>query len=156
MRHEEDCSRYEILLSAYLDDQLTPESVWLVQGHLQACPACAELLMRLMSTARAFHSIPRPIPQTDPWEGIVFTLRRERLVTPRWSRRTRPWGIAMAAVLVAIWGYSALRPAPQSAPLQAYWREHAIFTSQEEPAVSNGAPSIDAIEATYQLQGDLR
>lgn len=156
MRHEEDCSRYEVLLSAYLDDQLTPEEVWLVQGHLQGCSCCAEWLIRLMNTARAFHALPRAMPQTDPWAAIAFTLRREQLVKPHWSRRTRPWGIAVAGLLVAIWGYSALRPAPPSASLQAYWREHAIFTSQEEPAAFNGAPTLDAIEATYQLQGDFR
>ncbi|MNL74068.1 hypothetical protein D3C87_1996290 [compost metagenome] len=54
------------------------------------------------------------------------------------------------AVVVA---YTALKPTPPPASLEAYWREHAIFTAQEEPVLFNGGSSIDAIEATYQLQG---
>lgn len=156
MRDEEDCSRYEALLSSYLDDQLLPEEVWIVQAHLHACPACAELLMRLMTASRTFHALASPIPPSDPWEAIAFALRRERLVTPHWSLRARPWGLALATVLVLLGSYHVLRPSPPSAPLDAYWREHAIFTAQEEPAVSNGTPAIDAIEATYQLQGEQR
>ena len=153
MSNQEACGGYEPLLSAYLDDQLEPEEIWLVQAHLHACSVCTESLVRLMALARAFHALPQPMPAADPWEAIAFTLRREHLVQPRWRRHWRSWGIAAAAMLLGFWSYAALRPAPANAPLEAYWREHAIFSSQEEPAVSDGAPALDAIEASYQLQG---
>lgn len=149
-----ECGSYQLLLSAYVDDQLTPDEVWGVHAHLMRCPACAATLTQLSTTVHALRSLPPILPTTDPWAAISFTLRREGLVRPWWSR-PRPWsvGAATAGILVALYAYSALRPQPQYANLDAYWREHAIFTSHEEPVYSNGAPSLEAIEATYQLQG---
>ncbi|MNT84594.1 hypothetical protein D3C72_2246240 [compost metagenome] len=46
-------------------------------------------------------------------------------------------------------------PAPsQMADLDTYWREHASFSMESEP-VYLGAPAVQAIEANYQLHGDL-
>lgn len=149
-----DCGNFELLLSAYVDDQLAPEEVWEVHGHLMRCSACASHLTQLSTTVHALRSLPRAVPVTDCWEAVAFTLRREGLVRPWWAR-PRPWsvGAATAGLLVALYAYSSLRPEPQYANLDAYWREHAIFTSQQEPVYSNGAPSLEAMEATYQLQG---
>lgn len=149
-----DCGQFMLLLSAYVDDQLASEEVWTVHAHMKGCPACASQLAQLSTTIHALRSLPAVLPGSDPWDAISFTLRREGLVRPWWAR-PRPWtvGAATAGVLVALYAYSALRPQPQYANLDAYWREHAIFTSQEEPAFTTGAPSLEAIEATYQLQG---
>lgn len=149
-----DCSRFQLLLSAYVDDQLAPDEVWSVHAHLMRCRDCTGYLTQLSTTIHALRSLPPVVASTDPWDAIAFTLRREGLVRPWWAR-PRPWtvGAATAGILVALYSYSVLRPQPQYANLDAYWREHAIFTSQEDPAFSNGAPSLEAIEATYQLQG---
>lgn len=149
-----DCGSFQLLLSAYVDDQLAPDEVWIVHAHLMRCTGCASYLTQLSTTIHAFRSLPHAVPTSDPWNAIAFTLRREGLVRPWWAR-PRPWtvGAATAGIVVAIYAYSALRPQPQYANLDAYWREHAIFTSQEEPAFSNGTPPLEAMEATYQLQG---
>lgn len=151
-----DCRTCQSLLSPYIDDQLLARDAWLVHTHLVRCVGCTEQLTSLLGALQLLRSLPRLAPTHDPWEAIAFTLRREGLIRP-WYARRRPLGAAaVAAALLAVWGYAALHPAGQPANLEAYWRQHAIFTSQEDPALSADAPSLDAIEATYQMQGGDR
>lgn len=152
-----DCSSQRLQLSAYIDDQLATDEVLAVHAHLRDCPECAAFFTELHSTVHALRALPLPVPHGDPWGAILFTLRREGLVRPWWQRaRSLGIGAATASMLVGLWAYSAVRPAPSTANLDAYWREHAVFTAQEEPAISDGAPSVDAIEANYQLEGSVR
>jgi len=44
---EMDCSRYQKLLSAYLDDELLEGELAEVNGHLKVCPGCTRELERL-------------------------------------------------------------------------------------------------------------
>jgi anti-sigma factor RsiW len=151
-----DCRSCQSLLSAYVDDQLVATDARRLHVHLSGCSDCSAELNLLLGTLQLLRSLPRPRPTADPWEAIAFTLRREGLVRP-WYRRARPLGVAAAAAVVIVAGsYVIWRPTSQSASLEAYWRQHAIFAAQEAPALSTGAPSLDAIEATYQLEGDDR
>lgn len=151
-----DCDRSLALLSGYVDEALAPEDVWRLHAHLHACPPCTMLLADLLTTRRAMRALPRPAPSAATWEAVAFTLRREGLVRPRWHRRVGlGTGAAVAAVLLTLWGYHLLVPAPQTASLEAYWREHATFSAQEEPGLA-GAPALEVMEANYQLQGGSR
>jgi len=149
-----DCRSVREVLSDYLDDQLAPDRQRPIHVHLHACPGCAAALADLLATVRALRALPRVHPPADPWPALVFVLRREGLLVP-WYRQRRTWraGVAAAGIVAAVWVYQATRPQP-AANLEAYWREHAIYTSQEEP--TGGGPALEAIEATYQLQGSDR
>lgn len=151
------CPSCQSLLSAYIDEQLAAEDVWRVHAHLHACHACSGQLADLMTTQRALRTLPRPVPRPEAWEAVAFALRREGLLRSPWKRRAG-WsaGAAAAVIVGTMWGYARLVPPPQSASLEAYWREHAVFTSQEEPSVSSGAPALEVMEANYHMQGSAR
>lgn len=147
-----DCGHAQLQLSGYIDDCVSPDEAHWLRAHLSSCPDCAQHLALLLGTLQALRTLPRELPRTDCWEAVAFTLRREGLIRAWWARPL-PWGVATAGVVAVVVAYSALRPTPPPASLDAYWREHAIFTAQEEPVLFNGGSSIDAIEATFQLQG---
>lgn len=148
-----DCDHAQLQLSGYIDDCVSPDEAHWLRSHLSDCPGCVQHLAALLGTLQALRAMPRPLPQTDCWEAVAFALRREGLIRAWWARPL-PWGMATAGVVAVVVAYTSLRPAPPPADLDAYWREHAIFTAQEEAVLSNGGPSIDAIEATFQLQGE--
>ncbi|HEY9897635.1 MAG TPA: zf-HC2 domain-containing protein [Pantanalinema sp.] len=148
-----DCDHAKLQLSSYIDDCVSPDEAHWLHAHLSGCPACTRHLAELLATLQALRALPRLLPGTDCWEAVAFTLRREGLIRAWWARPL-PWGVATAGAVAVVVAYTALRPAPPPASLDAYWREHAIFTAQEEPAPFSGGPSIDAIEATFQLQGE--
>lgn len=149
-----DCDHAKLQLSSYIDDCVSPDEAHRLHGHLAGCSGCAGHLSDLLATLQALRAMPRPVPSRDCWEAVAFTLRREGLIRAWWARPL-PWGVATAGAVAVVVAYTALRPAPVPASLDAYWREHAIFTAQEDPLPFNhGGPSLDAIEATFQLQGE--
>lgn len=152
----QNCEECRSQLSAYADGALNMDENRAVHAHLIGCARCAEELADLMAVIHVIAALPVVPPREDPWAAICFRLRREGLVRSRFTPRAR-W---VAAVLVG-GGAIALSwnllfpPAPsQMADLDSYWREHASFSMESEPVLM-GAPAVHAIEANYQLQGDL-
>lgn len=117
------CERYEDQVSAYVDDELTPEARAEIESHVAACGSCATLvadLRRLGSEARA---MPLLAPSRDLWPAIEARIEapviplaevearsegpmvRQADVEPR-RARTRQlsprWLAAAAAALVAV------------------------------------------------------
>ncbi|HOW86344.1 MAG TPA: zf-HC2 domain-containing protein [Candidatus Aminicenantes bacterium] len=64
------CERIEELLSAYLEGELAPAERAEVEGHLAACPACAEfagLMREALAAAASF-------PEVEPSPALVARL----------------------------------------------------------------------------------
>ena len=152
----QNCEECRSQLSAYADGVLSMDEDRAVHAHLIGCARCAEELADLMAVMHAVAALPLVPPREDPWLGLYFRLRREGLVRSRYMPRTRWVAAALlgGGALALSWNL-LFPPAPaQMADLDTYWREHASFSLESEP-VHMGAPALHAIEATYQLQGDL-
>jgi hypothetical protein len=52
------CERIEELLSAFLEGELNPEEMALVEGHLEGCPDCSSLLGILQRAQQALSGFP--------------------------------------------------------------------------------------------------
>ena len=88
--------------------------------------------------------------------AIQFRLRREGLIRSRMMPQAR-WvaAVVIGGGAIALTWNLLFPPTPtQMADLDTYWREHASFSMESEPVIV-GAPAVHAIEANYQLQGDL-
>lgn len=111
---EETCSEVRILLDAYLDSELGPDTASWVLQHLAVCPACeAERAAR----AQAKSALKAGVQRIEPDPGFEHVLRR-RL---REQARPKPFKglaqLAMAAtVLIALFaGWTRTRPAQPAA-----------------------------------------
>ena len=119
------------LLSAYLDEQVTPAERVRVDGHLAACAACRNELESLHRTTALLQALPRvPVPR-------AFTLSEARVgvhrpqAQPGWMGWARGLAAVTAVALVAVLAVSVLnrpgwqpaatvaRGAPTSAPQPA-------------------------------------
>ncbi|GEM_PF-2095772 len=152
----QNCEGCRSQLSAYADGALIMDEIRTVHAHLIGCSRCAEELADLMVVMHAVAALPVVSPQNDPWAAICFRLKREGLLRSRHFPRTR-WvaAVAVGGGAIAL-GWNLLFPPPPSrmADLDTYWREHASFSMESEPIIL-GAPAVHAIEANYQLQGEL-
>lgn len=99
------CEEYELLLSAQLDNQLSPQEAGTLEEHLATCPHCralqAELALIHQEAGRLTWEPPASLT-----ENMMAQVRREpRAVTPLLSSRShRRWTrfLASAAVLALI------------------------------------------------------
>lgn len=152
----QNCEECRSQLSAYADRALSLDENRAVHAHLVGCARCAEELADLMAVIHVVSSLPRVPPREDPWQAIRFRLRREGLIRSPLVARAR-W-IAAALLgggAIALSWTLLFPPAPtQMADLDTFWREHASFTMESEPVIV-GVPAVHAIEANYQLQGEL-
>lgn len=152
----QNCEECRSQLSAYADGALTMDETRAVHAHLIGCSRCAEELADLMVVMHAIAALPAVPPREDPWEAICFRLRRDGLIRRRLPARAR-WvaAVAVGGGALALGWNMLFPPAPSRlADLDTYWREHASFSMESEPVLM-GAPAMHAIEATYQLQGEL-
>lgn len=152
----QNCEECRSQLSAYADGVLSMDEDRAVHAHLVGCARCAEKLADLLAVMHAIAALPRVPPREDPWPALAFRLRREGLIRSRRLPRAR-W-VAAALVgggaLALTWTLLFPPPPQRMADLDTYWREHASFSMESEPVLI-GVPAVHAIEATYQLQGDL-
>jgi anti-sigma factor RsiW len=148
------------VLSAFVDQQLTPDESTNVIVHLQTCPACQAHLDGFRSVA----SLLRQLPELDPPRD--FSVGPRLLVDPpnvlrlrRWYTATRVAAGALAAVFVFLLagtlyvdsqpGPSAsARPAALSAPARA--AATIAPTLAARAAVAAQAPAAGAAAAPRQ------
>jgi hypothetical protein len=64
------CERFEELLSAYLEGELSSEEKREMDGHLDLCPACAKLLSVFRQTQEALAGF----PESEPGPALMAKL----------------------------------------------------------------------------------
>src|SRR5438128_59955 len=98
--------RYQQLLTAYVDGELSARQQRIVQRLLRRCPEARQLLDRLLADASALRALPPPPLGADLSFAVVGAITARRL-TPRPGRK-RPaaagfpgWvGLAAAAAVL--------------------------------------------------------
>lgn len=167
------------LLSAYMDNRLTPGERLRVEAHLPNCPSCRARLESLQSTVALLHSLPivptpRPFyiyPETTP--AAQPRLNLGRLLRPGWAYGYLRLATSLVAVLlVAVTAADALTVASPraAAPLAGVYRTTDRVQGQPEsvtlggqalpmqptpnPTLAPAAPAIprSALPSTAQAQ----
>lgn len=128
------------ILSAFVDDQLTPDEKAQVQAHLDACSACQQRLEELLAVA----TLLRRLPDVDLPRD--FSLGPRRVADPPNVTRLRRWYTVTrvgAATLAAAWLFLSAgalyvdsRPAP------------AVVELAQPRAASAPAPTVQSVPAT--------
>ena len=67
-----NCHRVQSLLSAYLDQELSPEEWRLIRTHIYHCPACAKNYEDLSSIKNHLGNLEPPTPQVDLVGQFLF------------------------------------------------------------------------------------
>jgi len=87
------CSSVSKLLEKYFDQEVTDEERLLVEGHLQDCPACQDVLSS-MEKLRTLIKVPveEAVQKEDlpwVWQKIEREIRLQEKLT--WWQSLRPW-----------------------------------------------------------------
>ncbi len=106
MNHEE----WELLLSAYTDDEVSPEEREQVKAHLQECAHCAQVLADYRRLGLGVRALPRGEPSRELWWRIREHLPTRRRRLSLW-RRLLPVASALATLVLGITLVLVLSPA---------------------------------------------
>jgi anti-sigma factor RsiW len=87
------CSSVSTLLEKYFDQEVTDKERFLVEGHLQDCPACRDAL-KSMEELRTLMKVPveEAVQKEDfpwVWQKIEREIRLQKELT--WWQSLRPW-----------------------------------------------------------------
>lgn len=94
------CEHHEILLSAFLDDDLEPSERLEAVDHLARCAECRSFYREARAVdglTRAADPAPQPVP-AELWAGIESAARPSR------PSHTYRWWLQVAALLVVVLG----------------------------------------------------
>ncbi len=128
-----NCKEISALLTAYLDDEVTPEEKACIETHLPSCPQCRgelEALSAIQESVRGvLNSMAEAVsPSTGAWEKLYARLDTEsswldglhRLFTGKaWQVATVTVAVVLIAVVAAVWQFGGVGQAPPPAPLPA-------------------------------------
>jgi anti-sigma factor RsiW len=93
----------EVLLSCYLDGELTPVQAQQVSEHLAQCSSCAQEYRTLKKNQMTLSSLSRKEVPAHVWPAIQHRVATEARVVPLRSERWRSvQRVALAAACVAI------------------------------------------------------
>ncbi len=133
-----DPCEHEHVLSAFLDQALTPAQACQVAEHLAACAACRRRLEALRQTDVMIRELPSMTPSAGFdaafWRKVAALEEKQARPFPvrRWLAGWRPFLAAgLAASVVAgflLWHHPARRPAVE----EAYMVEHIEMLSDFE------------------------
>jgi len=162
-----ECERWEGRLAAYLEDELGGAERTAVEDHLQACPACRELLDLLRSVQVSLRSIPEVEPSP--------ALQRRLAAVPDRKKRLR-FGfdlflnpslqpvLAAATVVLTLISFYAFSPRRSSInksferQIHLGYHKIAKLYTQAESLASSLAGYKDSLmvslQTTYPLQRD--
>ena len=105
-----DCRELRPLLSAYMDNYLTPDEVRAVQVHVAGCPECAAILQEYRQLRTAVRSLAQPMPPPE-LRAAVFAKAtpayRRRAMIVSFGQRGLSYA-ALAAAVIAIFLTAAL------------------------------------------------
>ena len=86
------CNKYERLLSAYLDRELTPEETAMVKRHIIGCAECAAVLEEYERVKCALEELELvDVPEGLFDMGIIRTRALTMEIEDRYGRRRRRW-----------------------------------------------------------------
>jgi anti-sigma factor RsiW len=135
-----DCRQCTDDLSAYLDREVSPARVKLIESHLSACRDCAEEYRALQASARLIESHARELqPRQESWN--LLRARLNTMETPdsgtgflqlflRFRLMAAAAAIAIATFGMGLWGY--LRYQQSERELQQYMNAYIETREQEE------------------------
>jgi len=92
------CPEWEILISEYLDGELSPGDAARVEQHLFECPTCAEFFRGIKADADAVAAAFNDLPRTCP-VGFANRVMRALHAPVRHARR---WPLVAAAVAASV------------------------------------------------------
>ncbi len=147
------------MLSAFLDNQVSPAERVRVESHLRTCAACRGELESLRQTAALLHALPRvAVPRAFTLSEARAGIRRPEPRLAWFGGLARGLGAVTAVALVAVVAVTMLRPpaaapgesvarvAPTAAPAAAKMAEPPAMAPVQAPAptAAEEQPSIMA------------
>ena len=127
------CSKYQPLLSAYIDDATRGGERAAIDAHLRDCAACRGLAEDLASIRTAAASLEPLVPPARVWYQLAAAVAQPKRSGFQWLAWRPLTAVAMAAVIAAgLWRVGTLlQPAgePGDAPLVA----NAAFVADSDP-----------------------
>lgn len=160
-----NCEQMTVLLSAWLDGEVTAQEEVQLQEHLAQCPACRALFEQLQTLHTSFSDLEEISAPEDFAQGVMSRIEAERKpkIVPLFKRpQVRAMaGLAACAVLCIGFGSFALNgglkssnTAMDAAPAApAAMPESASYSMVEAPAMAepemqyDAAPSEPAMES---------
>lgn len=105
-----ECRELRPLLSAYMDNELTPDELRVVQAHVATCPDCAAVLREYRQVRSSMRALSQPVPPAE-LRAAVFAratpAHRRRAAVVTFGQRGLSYA-ALAAAVVAIFITGAL------------------------------------------------
>lgn len=98
------CNKVQELLSAYLDDELTPGETQFVRQHLDICVECTAFLDKLEEVSTLFHTAFPPVEAPGPFEVMVMS-QIDKTIQEHHSFRIKAallWNSATLLVLACV------------------------------------------------------
>jgi hypothetical protein len=89
---KDECAKTKGMLSAYIDQRLSPKVLREVEHHLEACQRCQEELDSLRATVGLLHRVPQVLPSRS------FAIAEVKPV----PRRTAVWALRAATSVAAV------------------------------------------------------
>jgi anti-sigma factor RsiW len=102
------CTRYPELISAYLDDELSPAELPALAGHLKVCARCSREMDNLMKVKNALHQAEPFWPTFEPSERFMPDLLEALRHEPAPAVFPRRAGLMMGG---SLWRYTGLAAA---------------------------------------------
>lgn len=139
------------LLSAYLDNQVSPAERARLESHLRDCAACRAELASLRQTVAVMRALPRvPVPHAFTLSEAKIGVRQPAPKAAWLGGLVRGLGAVTAVALVAVVAVTVLRP-PAAAPEQAVARSAptaaVVEKAVEAPlALAPAAPAPMAVQ----------
>jgi anti-sigma factor RsiW len=84
------CKRFEELLSAYLEGEVSGEEKREMDAHFASCPACAKLLSLLQETREALHGFPEIEPGPALMAKLYAIPEKKKFFKPVFAFLLRP------------------------------------------------------------------
>jgi len=113
-----NCHRVQSLLSAYLDQELSPEELRLIRNHIFYCPSCAENFEELSKIKSYLGNLEPPSLRVDLCDHSFFGhLQADSLFSVNpwiWGKRL---GLTTTCVFLFLLTAFYLFPVDQNAPL---------------------------------------
>ena len=153
-------SQIQKQLSAYLDEELSPQVHEKVDSHLRTCNECAEILLDLRQNRQWLVNLRQPAP-SGLWEAVSEQMenpnRRQvkRKFQPDFSDIWRRWifrpasaGVAALATVCLVLGLVYLNPTPDASDdsLDFYLMVHTDYATHSPLTTAAATDSFATVE----------